>query len=120
MAIFKTFKASIETNLKHPNSKKGEVFFFHPKFRLRQDKVIYNISHEVFEFSKEDILFPKRQKSEYENYLQLHPVTGVGDTFSHGTKYLLNRRSEFGKTIYSIKVGSQEVDLVINWFNRKK
>ena len=89
--MFKTFKASIETNVEHPSLTKGDVFFFHPKNEHRQDKVIYNIRHEVFEFSKEDILFSERQRTEYENYLQLHPVAGVGETFSHGVKYKLHR-----------------------------
>jgi hypothetical protein len=120
MIIPKTFKASIKTKAGHPSLKEGDVFFFHPKNNHLHDKVIYSIKHEVFEFSNEDVLFTDKQIEKYQNYLQLHPVSGVGETFSHGVKYKLNRRSEFGKTVYSIKVGNQEADLIMNWCNRQK
>lgn len=120
MALFKTFKGHIETQQEGGLLKKGDIFFFHPENHHLQDKVIYNVRHEIFQFSKEDIIFSPRQKKQYENYLQLHPVSGHGTTFSDGVKYTLHRLHEKGETKYSIEVDGHKADLILNWCNRQK
>jgi hypothetical protein len=61
--MFRTFKASIETQVEAELIKKGEVFNFNPNNPWTAEFIIQNITHEVFEFSKEDIIFSAKQKS---------------------------------------------------------
>jgi hypothetical protein len=119
MAIFTTFKASILTNPGgHLN--KGDVFFFHPDNPYTTENIVHNLKGIVFEFSQEDIMFSEQQKIKYGKFLLLHPIQGVGDTFSDGVKYTLLRQHVKGKTEYSIEVDNQKADLILDWYNKQK
>lgn len=119
MAIFNTFKASIETKY-GGRLKDGEVFFFHPDNTYTHEGIVHNLKGVIFEFSEQDIIFTEQQKIKYGGYLQLHPIHGYGETFSDGVKYKLHRRHEKGETKYSIQVDGHEADLVLNWCDKQK
>jgi hypothetical protein len=116
--MFKTFKASIETQIESELIKKGEVFNFDPNNHLAAEFITQNISHEIFRFSKEDIIFSTKQKKKYKDYLRLHPFNG--GIFADGIKYKLERVHIKGDTKYLIEIDDLKAELKINWYNRKK
>lgn len=116
--MFRTFKASIETQVEAELIKKGEVFNFNPNNPWTAEFIIHNITHEVFEFSKEDIIFSLRQKQQYKDYLHLNPFSG--GIFADGVKYRLERAHKKGDTKYFIEVDELKAELKLNWWNRQK
>lgn len=116
--MFRTFKASIETQIESDLLQNGVVFNFNPHNPWTAEYIIQNITSEIFEFSKEDILFSTRQKRRFKNYLKLNPFSG--GLFADGVKYKLNRIHERGKTNYIIEVDGDHARLKLNWLNRQK
>ena len=116
--MFRTFKASIETQVEAELIKKGEVFNFNPNNQWTAEFIIQNITHEVFEFSKEDIIFSSKQKEQYKDYLRLNPFSG--GVFADGVTYKLERTYKKGDIKYFIEVDGLKVELKLNWWNREK
>lgn len=116
--MFRTFKASIETQVEAELIKKGEVFNFNPNNPWTAEFIIQNITHEVFEFSKEDIIFSPKQKEQYKDYLRLNPFSG--GVFADGVTYKLERTPKKGDIKYFIEVDGLKAELKLNWWNKQK
>lgn len=116
--MFKTFKASIETQVESELIKKGEAFNFNPNNPWTAEFIIQNITHEIFKFSKEDVIFSSKQKKIYKDYLRLNPFSG--GVFADGVKYKLERLHNKGDTKYFIEVDELKAELKLNWYNKLK
>lgn len=116
--MFKTFKASIETQVENELIKKGDAFNFNPHNPWTAEFVIQDVTKQIFEFSKEDIIFSEIQKEQYKDYLRLNPFSG--GVFADGVKYKLFREHEKGKTNYIIEVDGDKAKLKLGWWNRQK
>lgn len=116
--MFKTFKASIETQVENGLIKKGDAFNFNPNNPWTAGFIIEDVTKQIFEFSKEDIIFSPKQKKKYKDYLRLNPFSG--GVFTDGVKYTLNREHEKGKTNYIIEVDGDKAKLKLDWYNRQR
>jgi hypothetical protein len=108
--MFERFKGQIDTS--KFNFKKKATIFLSP----------IEIEKEIFEFSKEDILFSSNQKKRLENVILLHvtPVQMYSYSFTNGTKYKLIRDHINGEIVYKIEIFGFKMPLKLTWINRKK
>jgi hypothetical protein len=115
--MLKTFKASIETQVENELIKKGTVYKFDPAYP-QVEYVVYDLRNEVFEFSKEDVIFSKAQKEKYKDYLHLNPFSG--GLFADGVKYTLHRSHVKGDTVYEIEIDGNKAVLNLDKINKGK
>lgn len=118
MAIFNTFKASIETQVQGDLIKKGEAFNFNPNNPWAAEFIIQNITSEIFEFSKEDVIFSTAQIKKYKDYLKLNPF--AGGLLADGVKYKLDRTHKKGEIVYIIDIDGDKAQLKLDWLNKQK
>lgn len=117
--MFKTFKGNLI--IINPPNAMGEKLIpdglmWH--FRLGNPELpTVNISNEVFEFTKDEILFSTDQINRYGDRLRLDPF----DTkFYDEIKYVLHKHYRRGKPIYEIKIDNYTLTINLTWWDKFK
>ena len=74
-------------------------------------------TNELFEFTKDEVLFSSAQIKKYGEGLCLDPL----DTkFKDEIKYTLHKRYQRGKPIYEIKIDQYYLTIVLSWMDKFK
>lgn len=94
----------------------ADGFMWH--FRLGNPELpTINVSGEVFEFTKDEILFSPEQINRYGDGLRLDPF----DTkFFDEIKYTLHKHYRRGRPKYEIKIGEYPLIINLTWWDKFK
>ena len=115
--MFRTFKGNLI--IINPPNVLGEKLIpdglmWH--FRLGNPELpTVDVSNEIFEFTKDEVLFSSEQINRYGDGLRLDPF----DTkFSDEIKYTLHKHYQRGKPRYEIKIDNYSLAVNLTWWNK--